>query len=70
MIKEIYDKLKPYKEVCELFAKCGEYTGGADSLVFVYEREFSTTVNTRCPGCFGAMLLDVNNKIKEYESRT
>jgi len=28
---------------------------------------FSTSINTRCPGCLGVMLLDVNNKIKEYE---
>lgn len=67
MTKEIYDKLIPYAGICDLFAKCGEYVGGADNLVPIYETMFSTTVSTRCPGCFGAMLLDVNNKIKEYE---
>ena len=67
MVQVDYDKLKPYKEVCKLFAKCGEYVGGADGLIPIYESMFSTTINGRCPGCFGAMLLDVNNKIKEYE---
>ena len=67
MVQVDYDKLKPYKEVCSLFAKCGEYVGGADALIHIYESMFSTTINGRCPGCFGAMLLDVNNKIKEYE---
>jgi hypothetical protein len=62
-----YEKLIPYAGICELFAKCGEYVGGADSLIPIYEAMFSTTINGRCPGCFGAMLLDVNNKIKEYE---
>jgi hypothetical protein len=34
-----------------------------------YDPFFSTSINTRCPGCLGVMLLDVNNKIKEYEGR-
>jgi hypothetical protein len=64
-----YEKVKPYKNICELFAKCGEYIGGAENLVPIYESMFATTINGKCPGCFGAMLLDVNNKIKEYERR-
>ena len=67
MTKEHYNKLIPYAGICELFAKCGEYVGGGDSLIPIYESMFSTTINGRCPGCLGAMLLDVNNKIKEYE---
>lgn len=67
MDSEKYNKLLPYAGICDLFAKCGEYVGGADSLIPIYEALFLTTINGRCPGCFGAMLLDVNNKIKEYE---
>ena len=67
MTAEYYNKLIPYAGICELFAKCGEYKGDADSLVPIYESLFSTSINTRCPGCLGVMLLDVNNKIKEYE---
>ena len=69
MTVDYYNKLKVYKDVCELFAKCGEYKGDADGLVPIYEALFSTSINTRCPGCLGVMLLDVHNKIKEYESR-
>lgn len=64
-----YNLLKPFKEVCNLFMKCGEYVGGAESLVAIYEKEFSTSVNQRCSSCFGAMLFDVGEKIKEYESK-
>lgn len=64
-----YNLLKPYKEICNLFMRCGEYVGGAENLVPIYEKEFSTEVNTRCPGCFGAMLLDVGKKIMDYEAK-
>lgn len=50
-----------------MFINHHEYVGGADGLVPIYEQQFSTTVNTRCPGCFGAMLIDVGSRILEYE---
>ena len=67
MTEHQYNLVKPYKEVIMLFMKCGEYIGGADSLIPIYEKEFHTNVNSRCSSCFGAMLLDVGSKINEYE---
>ena len=67
MTKEFYDKVQAYRGIIDTFAKCGEYVGGGDGLVSLYEAEYSTKVETRCPGCFGAMLLDFKNKITDYE---
>jgi hypothetical protein len=67
MNEQQYNLINPYKPILALFVKTGEYVGGADNLIPIYEREFSTTVNGRCPSCFGAMLLDCWSKINEYE---
>lgn len=64
-----YNKCLPYKEICSIFAKHGEYIGGADGLFQYYKDEFNAgnPVNTSCPSCVGAVLIHVNQMINEYE---
>lgn len=68
-LKEQYDKINPYKEVIQLFAKCGEYVGGCDGLFEFMAKEFNMDGNTRCPSCMSAMLLRANQVIEKYEQR-
>jgi len=68
LTKQQYELMLPYKPIIDLFMKCKEYVGGGDGLLAIYEEQFATKVSARCPGCFGAMLIDCHNRMKQYES--
>lgn len=65
--KEQYNKLNPYKPIVQLFAKCGEYVGGADGLFQIMHNDFGMELNTSCISCMAAMLTKANELINEYE---
>ena len=69
MTKEQYALVSPYKEICNRFAKARSYVGGADGLMDIYKDMFNLgkKVNTGCISCVAAVLLDIHNKIEEYE---
>lgn len=64
MTTEQYNEAIKYRDILELFAKCGEYVGGAEPLMdfLLFER-----TNRRCPSCVGAWLLETLNNIRTYE---
>lgn len=64
--KETYDKIIPYKEVVQFFAKHGEYVGGADGL-FEYLKSIGHDYQPSCISCMAALLLTANRMINEYE---
>lgn len=68
MTIEQYNKIAPYKEVVQLFAKCGEYVGGCDGLFQIMHKEHGMELNTGCQSCMSAMLIRANELINEYES--
>lgn len=57
-----YEELKKYRGILELFAKCGEYVGGADALM-----DFYNFNDRRCPSCVGAWLIERANELKKYD---
>ena len=69
MTKEQYALVSPYKEICNRFAKGRSYVGGADGLFDLYKDMYNLgkKVNTSCINCLAAVLLDIHNKIEEYE---
>jgi len=69
MTESCYISIKPYLHIIQLFAKSGEYIGGADGLFPIYEREFNLgqKVNQSCSSCVSAMLLHLAQMIKDYE---
>lgn len=62
-----YLKLLPYKPIVQLFAKSGEYVGGADGLFQIMHNDFGMELNTSCVSCMAAMLTKANELINEYE---
>lgn len=67
MTKEQYDNINPYKPIIQLFAKTGEYVGGAENLFNYMAKEFLMVNQQGCPGCKAAILLKANELINEYE---
>lgn len=69
MTKHQYDRCSPYKDICSMFVKTGEYVGGADGLFDFYKDAFNSGVslNTGCNDCKGAALIHVNQMLNDYE---
>ena len=68
MTKEQYDKCKPYWGIVDLFARTGEYIGGADGLFDIIEQEFhSGKIDRSCNECRAGFLRFIASELKRYE---
>lgn len=66
MTEEQYKFTIQYRGIIELFAKTGQYIGGAESL-FEYYKIIGQ--ERSCPSCISRFLLERNNEIKQYEKQ-
>lgn len=64
MTEKQYNEAIKYREVLELFGKCGEYVGGAEPLMDFLLLDRS---QRRCPSCVSAWLIETLNSIRTYE---
>jgi len=63
-----YKLIVPYKEIVTIFAKSGEYIGGADGLFDIIEKEFGTgKIDRSCNECRAGFLKFINQQITSYE---
>lgn len=69
MTKQQYEYCNNFRGIINLFVNSGEFIGGCDALFDYYKDQFNlgNPVNTRCPSCVGATLLDINQKLVNYE---
>lgn len=68
MTVEQYKIFSPYKDICRIFATCGEYIGGADVMFDLIEVEYSTgKIDRSCNECRAGFLKFINTEIVNYE---